>query len=179
MVTGRHRWTTPLGASLALVVAAALGAGCSSTETSDPVQQRDRDSSPDAPDTGGHGRDSASSVDGSDTDVSAADSGDTSGGGASSGASGGDASGGDASAAIAAALDARATNDPQAFVLLIDDARAACADPSAQNRLDELGVLAARWADALADGRPKVQAVTERQLSAADWDGLADACSRA
>ena len=147
MVTGRHRWTARLGASAALLVAAAVGAGCSSTETSDPVQQRDRDSSPDAPDTGGHGRDAAS--------------------------------GADASAAIEAALDARATNDPQTFVVLIGDARAACADPAAQNRLDELGVLAERWADAVADGRPKVQAVTEQQLSAADWDGLAEACSSA
>jgi hypothetical protein len=145
MVTGRHRSRTRLGVSAAFLVAAAVGAGCSSTETSDPMQQRDRDASPDAPEVGGHGRDAAS--------------------------------GRDASAAIAAALDARATNDPQAFVMLIDEAGAACADPAAQNRLDELGVLAERWADAVADGRPKVQAVSERQLSAADWDGLAEACS--
>lgn len=145
MVTGRHRWRTRLRAAAVLVAAGAVGAGCSAVESSDPVQQRDRTSTPDAPDTGGQGRDSTS--------------------------------GGDAAAAIAAALEARATNDPQAFVLLIGDASAACANPTAQNRLDELGVIARRWADAVADGRPKVQAVTERQLSAADWEGLAEACS--
>ena len=156
MVTGRHGRLTRLGASMALAVA--VGAGCSTAEPSEPAQQRDRVSTPDAPDTGGHGKDSAANADGVGPDRST------------------DA---DASAAIAAALAARATADPQSFVLLVDDARAACVNPTARNRLDELAVLAERWADAVADGRPKVQAVTERQLSAADWEGLAEACTNA
>ena len=135
-----------------LVLLGAVAGGCSSSDSFDPMQQRDRDSSPDAPDTGGHGNDSAGDPDAG-------------------------ATAGDAVAAIDAARAAQAGNDPQAFVLLLEQAQAWCPDPGASNRLAELGVLADRWAAALADGRPKVQAVTERQLAGADWDGLAQDCA--
>jgi hypothetical protein len=52
----------------------------------------------------------------------------------------------------------------------------ACPDPGAARRLGELSAIASRWSLALLDGRPKVQAVTEAQLAAVDWDALVAAC---
>lgn len=55
MATRRQRWTRAL-----FPLVAVLAVGCGSTEQDAPAQQRDRASSPDAPDTGGHGADDAS-----------------------------------------------------------------------------------------------------------------------
>jgi len=84
---------------------------------------------------------------------------------------------GDASALVAEAVTAWETNDPTTFVARIGQASDACADPEAGRRLSEVAIIAERWSSALADGRPKVQATTETQLAAIDWQDLAAACA--
>lgn len=148
MDTRRHRLAR---CSWVLVLALAL-TGCSGDDDPDPVQQRDRNSSVDAPDTGGHG-DSGSAVDGS--------------------------AGGSPSALVEQALAAQADNEPTEFASLLAEAAEACAEPEASRRLVEVSLIAERWSSALADGRPKVQAVTEDQLAQIDWEQLSDACSGA
>lgn len=76
------------------------------------------------------------------------------------------------------AVDAWQSNDADVFVTLLGQAGEACSDPDAARRLVEVAAIGERWASALADGRPKVQATTEEQLSALDWDALAAACSQ-
>lgn len=134
--------------SVALVVlAGAVLVGCGAVDDeTDPMQQRDRDSSPDAPDTGGHG-----------------DSGDSS-------------ARGDVTMLIEQAMLAKGDGDISTFSVLLGEAARACAEPSTARRLDEVSLIAGRWAAALADGRPKVQATTEDQLADVDWTGLAAAC---
>lgn len=83
----------------------------------------------------------------------------------------------DARALVAAALAARDAADRPGFVDGLRQAAAACADPVASARLDEVALIAARWAAAAEDNRPKVQARTEQQLTAVPWDELAAACS--
>jgi hypothetical protein len=130
-----------------VALAGCLLVGCTGADDdTDPMQQRDRDSSPDAPDTGGHG-----------------DSGDAS-------------APGDVAVLIDEALLAKGDGDISTFSVLLGQASQACAEPSTARRLDEVSLIAGRWAAALADGRPKVQATTENQLADVDWTGLADAC---
>jgi hypothetical protein len=77
------------------------------------------------------------------------------------------------------ALLARDDGDIATFSALLGQAADVCAEPSTARRLDEVSLIAGRWAAALADGRPKVQAVTEDQLAGLDWDALVDACTAA
>ena len=145
-----------MGMVLAALLATAVSAGCGSQDGSAPSQQRDRASSPDAPDTGGYGSGTAPGEAGDD---------------AAAGAS--EATPGDV---IDEALSAREANDAARFATLVGQASATCADPAASQRLAEVALIADRWAQALADGRPKVQAVTEDQLADVDWAGLVAAC---
>ena len=133
---------------MGVMLATTLVTGCGSQDASAPSQQRDRASSPDAPDTGGYGADEAP-------------------------AGTRDAAPGDV---IDDALAARDANDPIRFATLVGEAGDACADAAAAQRLAEVALIADRWAQALADGRPKVQAVTEDQLAEVDWAGLAAGC---
>jgi hypothetical protein len=139
---GRRRRTWATAVTLAAGAVALAGCGSGEPDETDPVQQRDRVASPDAPDTGGRG-----------------DS-------------------GTAASLVAGAVAAWQSNDSDAFVTLLDEAADTCAEPSAARRLAEVTAIGQRWASALADGRPKVQATTEEQLSALDWDALAAACSQ-
>lgn len=137
----------------ALAVASTSLTACATDEpdSSGDVQQRDRLASPSAPESGGNG--------GTDRPDQ------------------GQAGSGDVAVLIEQALEAWESNEPAAFVTLIDEAADACAQPAAARRLSEVGAIAERWASALADGRPKVQATTENQLAGLDWSGLAVACS--
>lgn len=130
-----------------LTCAGLLLVGCNNGGADDPVQQRDRLSSPDAPDTGGHG---------ASADPPEAGEG--------------------AVALVDKALAARATNDSAQFAALVSAAAQACADPASARRLGQVAAIADRWSSALQDGRPKVQAVTEDQLAQIDWDALVAAC---
>jgi hypothetical protein len=76
-------------------------------------------------------------------------------------------------------LAARSGDDPQRFAALVAGAAASCDDPDAARDLGAAAAVAARWADALALARPKVQARTEAQLAAVDWAALLAACARA
>ena len=82
----------------------------------------------------------------------------------------------DAAALVERALAARSANSPAEFAALVSAAGNACPDPEASRRLGQLAIIAGRWSSAVEAGRPKVQAVTEAQLVAADWDALAAAC---
>jgi hypothetical protein len=82
----------------------------------------------------------------------------------------------DAAALVERALAARSANSPAEFAVLVSAAGNACTDPEASRRLGQLAIIAGRWSSAVEAGRPKVQAVTEAQLAAADWDALAAAC---
>jgi hypothetical protein len=143
----------------ALAVASTSLAACASDvpDGAGAVQQRDRLASPSAPEVGGNG--------GSDRP--------------SQGQGQGQGDSGDAGVLIEQALAAWESNDPTQFVSLLDAAADACQPPAAARRLSEVAVIAERWASALADGRPKVQATTENQLAGRDWSGLAAACSEA
>jgi hypothetical protein len=87
------------------------------------------------------------------------------------------ATAGDAGTLIEQALDARSADDYDGFVDNLRTAAAQCPDPTTASRLDEVAEIAASWSAAVLDGRPKVQATTERQLDGVDWDGLAAACA--
>lgn len=88
-------------------------------------------------------------------------------------------SGGDPADLVAQAVAAWEANDPSGFVARLAEARDACSDEDAARRLAEVSAIADRWSAALADGRPKVQATTENQLSGVDWEALAAGCSQA
>lgn len=83
----------------------------------------------------------------------------------------------DAATLIEQALAARSANRLTEFADLVSAAGDVCPDPDAANRLGEVAVIAGRWTAALEAGRPKVQGVTERQLSSVDWNELAAACT--
>lgn len=83
----------------------------------------------------------------------------------------------DAATLIERALAARSANSLTEFAALVSAAGEACPDPGASRRLAQLGIIAGRWSAAVEFGRPKVQAVTEAQLTAADWDALAAPCA--
>lgn len=91
---------------------------------------------------------------------------------------GGQGESGTAASLVAGAVAAWQSNDPTTFVALLGEAADTCAEPGAARRLEEVTAIGQRWSSALADGRPKVQATTEEQLSALDWDALAAACSQ-
>lgn len=143
MASRWHRSVAVLACAGLLLVACGDGAD------DGPVQQRDRLSSPDAPDTGGHGGSADAPAPGED----------------------------DAAEVIDQALAARATNDSAQFAALVSAAAQACPDERAAGRLGEVAAIAERWSSALQDGRPKVQAVTENQLAQVDWDALVGACA--
>ncbi len=82
----------------------------------------------------------------------------------------------DAATLLERALAARSVNSLTEFAALVSDAGKACPDPGASRRLGQLAIIAGRWSSAVEAGRPKVQAVTEAQLAAVDWDALAAAC---
>ena len=83
----------------------------------------------------------------------------------------------DAATLLERALAARSANSLTEFATLVSAAGKACPDPGASRRLEQLAIIADRWSSAVEFGRPKVQAVTEAQLAAADWDALAAACA--
>jgi hypothetical protein len=132
--------------SLALLACAALLLA-GCGDAGEPVDQRDRLVSPDNPTTGPRGQSAASPSRQED-----------------------------AAALVERALAARAANDQAEFAALVSAASQACPDPGASRRLGEVAGIAARWASALLEGRPKAQAVTEAQLATVDWDALAAAC---
>lgn len=82
----------------------------------------------------------------------------------------------DAATLIERALAARSANSLAEFAALVLAAGKACPDPGASRRLGQLAIIADRWSSAVEAGRPKMQAVTEAQLAAVDWDALAAAC---
>jgi hypothetical protein len=82
----------------------------------------------------------------------------------------------DAATLVQLALVARAASDIPAFAGTLDQAAQACQDPQASARIAQLAAVAQRWADALADGRPKVQAMSEALLADVPWDTLASDC---
>jgi len=147
------RFSQPAVVLVAIALAGTVLVGCGGAEDDGnaPVQQRDRVSTPDAPDTGGHGADDQAD---------------------------GNRPAGDASELVAQALAAWEANDATTFAARIGQASDACSQPEANRRLGEVAVIAERWSSALADGRPKVQATTENQLAAIDWQGLAAACAQ-
>jgi hypothetical protein len=74
------------------------------------------------------------------------------------------------------ALVARGVSDIPTFAATLEQAADVCADPQASARLDQVAAVAQRWADSLADGRPKVQATSEALLADVPWDDLAAGC---
>jgi hypothetical protein len=82
----------------------------------------------------------------------------------------------DAATLVQQALTARDASDIPALAVTLEQAAAACADPQAAARIAQVAAVAQRWADALADGRPKVQATSEALLADVPWDALARDC---
>jgi hypothetical protein len=82
----------------------------------------------------------------------------------------------DAATLVELALVARGVSDIPAFAATLRQAAQVCADPQASARLDQVAAIAQRWADSLADGRPKVQATSEALLADVPWDTLARGC---
>jgi hypothetical protein len=81
----------------------------------------------------------------------------------------------DAHTLVERALAVRADR-PAEFPVLISAASRACPDPDAARRLGEVARIAGRWSSALLGSFPKIQAVTEAQLAAIDWDALVSDC---
>jgi hypothetical protein len=82
----------------------------------------------------------------------------------------------DAATLVQLALVARGASDIPTFAATLAQAADVCADPQASARLDQVAAVAQRWADSLADGRPKVQATSETLLAEVPWDELAARC---
>lgn len=82
----------------------------------------------------------------------------------------------DPAALVEQALQARQASDYDGFVASLRSASQACADPGTAARLGEVAEIAASWSAAVLDGRPKVQATTERLLDGVAWADLTAAC---
>jgi hypothetical protein len=83
----------------------------------------------------------------------------------------------DAAAEVQAAQRAWAGSDAGALVPALQRAAASCPDEATAKRLGEVAAVAQRWAQAIEDNRPKVQARTEAQLGEVDWAALATSCA--
>jgi hypothetical protein len=83
----------------------------------------------------------------------------------------------DAAVLLEAAEQAWTGSDRAALAPALRQAAASCPDPATAKRLGEVAAVAARWAQAVEDNRPKVQARTEAQLGEVDWQALAAACA--